>query len=100
MSSTHAKKNFQMKTFREVESVNGFIPLLYMSSKLSEVCIYNLLSELWQSNRGNPRGDRDAMYICILPVGCVSAMHGLSMVTSRQLDSPIGGKGIPKLRTA
>ena len=31
--------------------------------------------------------------ICILPVGCAPIMHGFSMMTSRQSDSPIGREG-------
>ena len=46
LSSEHISRRF--------ESVNGFMPSLCMSRKLSEVCIFNLCSKIWQSNRGIP----------------------------------------------
>ena len=46
---------------RRFESVNGFITSLCMSRKLSEVCIFNLYSEIMTIQSGNPRGDRDGI---------------------------------------
>ena len=55
-SSTHARegKLSSEHILRRVESVKWFIPSLCTSRKLSEVCMFNLWSEIWQSNRGVP----------------------------------------------
>ena len=53
LSSQHISRRFQ--------SVNGFLPSLCMSMKLSEVYIFILSSEIMTIESGNPRGDRDAI---------------------------------------
>ena len=53
------------------ESVNGFMPSLCMSRKLSEACIFNLQSEIWQSNRESPWQSWRYL-ICIITCGLCS----------------------------
>ena len=62
-SNTNANKNFQINICNKFESINSIIPPLCMSRKLSEVVIFNLWSETWQLNQGNPHGDRGAIFI-------------------------------------
>ena len=71
------------------ESMNGFILPLCISRKLSEVCIFNLKSDIWQSKRGIP----EAIVTYLIFIITRGLCYGISMMTSRHSGPPIGGEG-------
>ena len=103
-------RKIQMNIFHEFESMNGFIPPLCMSTKLSEVCNFKLSSEIWHPNRGIPVAIV-TLHIWISPTPLktlcgVDIIRGLCSDNARLFNvdvtagSPIVWEGIPKLRTA
>ena len=87
-SSTHVKKNLQMNTFHELESMNRCE--CQVSSLKYVFSIYNV-KYVYQI--GGIPVSIVTLHICILLVGCTPTLHGFSMMTPQQSGSPIGGKG-------
>ena len=100
-STTHENKKISSEHIsRRVESVNGFIPSLCMSRKLSELCVFNLCCETTTIQSGNP-----------VAIVTLSNLHNYPWVVLLQCTAfewwrhgnrglLLAEKGIPKLRTA
>ena len=64
-SNTNVKKKLSNESISRVGK-REWIDTTIVYVQLSEVCIFNLEIEIWQSNWGNVRGDCDAIHLHII----------------------------------